>query len=369
MEAGTLLWEHGVSSKMMVRDIEQRLSAHCEANHFVKVLSEGPVSGAFPDTFVPSALHSQVIRAAQRGPDAATGDRRYGCEQVFRHIDEGRVGDSGRHLSSFSMFVFYHTIAAGACSEPLRAEVVMRFLELVTSFGIPAQELLITYFGGGCIRGRQFGADDSIADVWRTGGVLPHNVVPVSGGANFTNLDREGEPAGPRCEVFWSTTYAPPIEIGTVVFEKFIRSPAEGLVPSAGLVYGGAVGVERLQAVLLRAANLFDLPEIRPMIQLVELRIHPQLRELQLPNTRQLVDGVRTLVGLISQIHEPLSGARAARLRRIGRRCQRSLDSLGIEEAGCLVHDLIQQAMEVQEISGQKDLQEDITRLICLRND
>jgi alanyl-tRNA synthetase len=266
------------------------------------------------------------------------------------------------------MFVFYNNIISGEADEKLlRAEVVVNFLELISSLGIRPHDLLVTYFGGGCVRGRHFGADDEVARLWRGGGVPEDRVVPVCGAANFTNVDREGEPAGPRCEVFWCSAAESPIEIGTVVFEKFlIGNVAQGLIPSNGLVYGGAIGLERLQGVLSGATTLFELPEIRPMVKRVEDSIPRQLRAIHLPSTRELVDGVLTLVALMSQVHEPLSGGRAARLRRIGRRCQRSLGSLGITEPNLLIYDLIIQAMEAQCLSGRRDLQERVIRLICV---
>src|SRR5215813_5459078 len=67
----------------------------------------GLVSPCFPDTFVPSAFHAYITNAVQNGLPAGAPQHNVGCDWVYRHVDQEKIGFSPIHLSTFRMLVFF----------------------------------------------------------------------------------------------------------------------------------------------------------------------------------------------------------------------------------------------------------------------
>lgn len=291
---------------------------------------DGLVSPAFPDSFVPSAFHARVVRGVNEDCTKAGKQLQAGCEWVYRHVDQGKVGVSPFHLSSFKMLVYFGIYPRGRDGYGLRRTAISTFVELIKRYGLDISRCLVTYFGGGVVGGHNLYMDSEAVDLWIEAGVPSQNLIPVSGGSNFTNITRVGEPAGPRCEVFWPTKMGY-VEIGTVVFERYVLGAGEiGLNDSSSLVYGGALGLERLLMASYNYENIFTLPELRVLEEIAVKDTDPRLFPLVRSHVFTLLDATRTLTLLWEATGGRPEGKRRERLRSLRTSIKRSLQSSGI---------------------------------------
>lgn len=292
---------------------------------------EGVVSPAFPDSFVPSAFHTRVVKSVQLGTNG-NEPQKAGCEWVYRHIDQGKVGYSRYHLSAFKMLVFFGVYSRIQDDRDLRQEVIKTVAGLLERFGLNIKRCFITYFGGGNILGRELEPDNEIFNLWCNIGVPKEQLIPISGGANFTNLTRSGEPAGPRCEIFWQMMDNSFIELGTVVFERFLLNLRDNkLDESKGLVYGAAFGLERLLMVSSGCKEIFEIPELKQLIAVINEKIDSRLAGINYETVLSLVDGVRALTILWDNTDGQFKGRRLERIRSLWRSIKRNCQSLGIK--------------------------------------
>lgn len=318
---------------LTLRNLEAKALAWLEGRGYDTIPADGLLSPAFPDSFVPSAFHTRVVRGAHEGVPNGTAVRQAGCEWVYRHVDRGRVGSSPFHLSSFKMLVFFGTHDRTERDYDIRRETINTFSGLLRQFGLDSRRCLITYFSGGSIRGQRVAADDDVLRLWGESGVPKENLLPIEGGANFTNLTREGEPAGPRCEIYWPVGQGRFVEIGTVVFERYLLRPGGvGLEPSNGLVYGAALGLERLSMVAAGYDEVFAIPELRRLIETVEAGVDPRLALISRDHLLTLVDATRTLTVLWNATGGKCKGRRLERIRAIWKTISRSLQALGLDK-------------------------------------
>ncbi len=307
------------------------------------ISAEGLVSPAFPDTFAPSAFHARIVSGAKFGPDSGANTGLAGSQWVYRHIDQEKVGSSTFHLSCFKMLVFFTVHTPILDDREIRHESIVTFAGLLRGIGVRSEKCLITYFGGGKIRGQGFDADDEVVELWTAIGVPRENLIPVGGDSNFTNVLRRGEPAGPRCEVFWPISNGSFVEVGTVSFEKYLLEGRKlDLSASKGLVYGGAVGLERMAMIASGLHDVFSIPELRSLVNLVEGGIDGRLSRVCAAQVRQLVDAVRTLSILAIEVGEVGEGRRAERIHRLGGIVRRCMRALGIEDGRNLVRGLVE---------------------------
>ena len=304
---------------------------------------EGLLSPVFPDTFAPSAFHGAVLRGAMH-PESSP---RVGCDWVFRHVDLEKIGFSDIHLSTFRMIVFFETHQNTNRDKIFRLRTLETFIFILKKLGLNPIDLYITYFGGGFISGQHFEADDEIKSAWIHVGVAAKNIIPVRGSSHFTNVLRSGEPAGPRCEVYWLAGQNQPIEIGTVVFEQFILKKNNlRFEPSKGLVCGGAIGLERLNMIVSKKQDVFSTQELQPLIKQIEREIHPKLIALCRNSIRQSADAVRSLTIISSMVDVSKIGKRHhARLTRLAKSLRHNIDILGINDARLFIIKLINQCV------------------------
>lgn len=312
--------------------IAEAIGNHLGARAYLQLPARGLVSSAFPDTFAPSAFHEDVVSRVHHGPNSESEERRMGVDWVFRHVDLDKVAGSPWHLSSFKMGVFFTASQRQADDTDLRAAIVQRFVELLGDMGLPVRKSMVTYFGGCHIGGRDLPPDDEVVDAWQQSGVRQEQLVPVRGRACFTNCERTGEPAGPRCEVFLPAADGRMVEVGTVVFERFVVEPGRGVVESGWIVYGGAVGIERVAMLRAGVTDVVEIPDIAPLIGLVRSSVDERLTAVCYQQLRGLVDGLRTLVVLRSQ-RAPLHRRHEQRVCSVARRVRRYLVDLGVEDS------------------------------------
>jgi len=306
--------------------VEDALLLTLHAAGFGELTPEGLVTPSFPDTFAASAFHTQIVNAMTLR--VGTG-RRAGVEWVFRHVDAEKVGYSAAHLSLFRMLVYFDASLSDA--RVLRLEAVERFLALTALLGLRRDHVTVTYFGGGTIGGRTLPPDVMFADAWLDAGIPRHRIIPVPGRTNFTNIRRAGEPAGPRCEVYYDIPGLPGgLEIGTVVCEEYILD-ADGHPSPAGLsVCGGAFGVERLEMCARGLSTISEIETVDHLVALLLREAPPHAETVFRVPAIRIVNGLRALAIIASYTGRDGANGRSARVRALVRDVLRAARESGI---------------------------------------
>lgn len=305
---------------------------------FFEAAGENLDSPAFPDTFAPSAFHL-LVHSLVSGQRKIQGRQKWaGIDWVYRHVDLEKVGFSPFHLSAFRMLVFLEAVSR-AHERECRQRTVDYVLALVEILGKRPQDLFITYFGGegasvtGCI------IAEDIRELWLVRGIPDAQVIAVAGRANLTNVLRVGEPAGPRCEIFLRWEGGKFLEIGTVVFERFLVDSAAPLIlrEAPSVVCGAAMGVERGQMVMSGAVDVFAVPELSAGVDAVRGVASAGLADLQEHHTRRFVDAVRSAMIIAKECSLPLGRSRSRRLSRLRNGAMHACEELGIRDVATAV--------------------------------
>jgi len=330
--------------------LEEELLGTLHASEHLPLKPEGLVTPLFPDTFAASAFHSQIVEAMSQQVHAVHADRRAGAEWVFRHVDADKVGYSAAHLSLFRMLVYF--AAAAAETREQRYEAVQRFIALTTTVGLQPSRLMVTYFGGGNIGGQQLPEDSAFAEAWLDAGIHRDRVIPVAGPANFTNIRRAGEPAGPRCEIYYDLpVFSLPLEIGTVVCEQYLLS-TDGRPKAADIsVCGAAFGVERLEMCTRRLAAIGETSAVHDLVEQLLDGLSQLSKRLFQPQAIRIANGLRALTVAAAYVGRIGSDRRGGRLRVITRDVLRAARDAGI----ALTDDLLRRlcaSIDLQEASG-----------------
>ena len=318
----------------MSKNIEKNLIDYFKDKWGCTVLPpEGLLNPSFPDTFAASAFHESVVSAAQKGPNE--NNHKVGVEWCFRHVDIEKVGVSPIYLSTFRMLVFFDVFVLTDNDDDLRESVIEKFVECIKHIGLDPQNLSATYFGGGKVKSVELLADDKIVPLWKKHGV--NKIVPITGDANFTNVKRAGEPAGPRCEVFYNHPEFPsPVEIGTVVFERYLLGKT--LNKAKGLVYGGALGIERLAMLQESKSSIFESSLLNDAVEVVTKELESQLSPIVHPDVLRFVDALRSLAVIFSTIGGTPRGKHRERINKITNIAKRSLQAIGILDKEKIEH-------------------------------
>jgi alanyl-tRNA synthetase len=343
--------------------IEDALLQALHADGYLELKPEGLITPLFPDTFAASAFHTQIVDAMTRQVNIG---RRAGVEWVFRHVDADKVGNSAAHLSLFRMLVYFSTVATDA-RKP-KHDAVQRFLSLTESAGLRRDRITVTYFGGGTIGDRDVPPDSSFAEAWTDAGILSSRVIPVGGPANFTNIRRAGEPAGPRCEVYYDVATFPfRVEIGTVVCEQYLLG-ADGRPEAVALsVCGGAFGVERLEMCTRGLAMIGDTLAVKDLVHQLLDGVPEPSHPLFRPQAVRIANGLRALTTAAAYVGAMGSDRRSGRLRTLSRDVIRAAREIGIVLTDALVRGLCA-SVDLHEAAGAphaRDVAEIVARWIA----
>lgn len=305
---------------------------------------EGLNSPAFPRTLAPSAFHELVGNSLNH----ASGDteRWTGSDWVFRHADLHNIGHSEAHLSAFRMLVFFESLPV-EYERASRHRVVRLFLELLAStLGADAKDLYITYYGGhdGLPPETSDQADvESVRQLWMELGVPADHLIAIKGVANLTNVLRVGEPAGPRCEVYLSIPNRNPLEIGTVVFERFRVRTTNPLrfERAENTVCGAALGVERCRATQEGHGDVFQLCDTKAATDAVVRQINPLLARCNVHHVRRIADAIRSACIIVENTDESrlLTKGQNECVESLRKMLQRSAANLGLDAGPAFVVD------------------------------
>ncbi len=127
-------------------------------------------------------------------------------------------------------------------------DVVEASLGLIRRAGLDMERVyFLTYAGGDSPLASQVKPFNQLDLALQTRGVSQARIVRAFGDRMLTNMRRAGQPAGPRCEVFYKTDLGTFTEVGTLVFEQFLlSSDLRTLLPRQRHVYGAAFCIASL---------------------------------------------------------------------------------------------------------------------------
>jgi alanyl-tRNA synthetase len=271
------------------------------------------------------------------------------CQKCVRaggkHNDLENVGFTNRHQTFFEMLGNF------SFGDYFKKDAIAYAWELVTSpgwFGIPAERLYFTVFGGADISPAVFLAPDhDAAALWVETGAPKDRVIEIPGlKENFWQMGDTG-PCGPCSEIHFDMGPAASdaghtdcifpcdcgryVEIWNLVFMQFNRDSSGALNPLPKPSVDTGMGLERVAAVLEGVVSNYDTDLFVPLMKrAAELCGLDLLREEEIEegkktagSLRVIADHVRAATFLISDGVIPSNEGRGYVLRKIIRRALR----------------------------------------------
>ena len=325
---------------MKTAEIRRRWLAFFESkNHVVvpsaSLISEDPsllftVAGMVP--FIPY----------MSGLVPAPYDRATSVQKCVRTLDIEEVGKTTRHGTFFQMngnFSF---------GDYFKREAIGFAWEFLTSpqseggLGLDPEILWVTVYKD----------DDESIDIWREVADIPMERIQRRGMKdNFWSTGQPG-PSGPCSEIYYDRgpAYGPDggpeadedryIEIWNLVFMQYERGagggkedyPILGELPKKNIDTG--MGLERVAFLMQGVENLYEIDEVRPVLDLAAKLAGKTYRANEDDDVRLRVvaDHVRSALMLIGDGVTPGNDGRGYVLRRLLRRTVRAMRLLGVEK-------------------------------------
>ncbi|RVE76803.1 hypothetical protein OJAV_G00012440 [Oryzias javanicus] len=239
-----------------------------------------------------------------------------------------RAGGKHNDLEDVGRDVYHHTffemLGNWSFGDYFKAEACQMAWSLLTEhYGIPAERLYVSYFGGDAVSGLP--ADEETRSIWMDAGVSPGRVLPFGLTDNFWEMGDSG-PCGPCTEIHFDHVGGPrrrrPVQQGSG-----LQSPAAAPVQRGYRDGTGAPGERPAGQTLQLRTDLFT-----PLLRAIHQRagVGPYSggtgadRGGQVDLAYRVVaDHIRTLsVCIADGVHPGMSGAELV-LRRILRRAVR----------------------------------------------
>ena len=265
-------------------------------------------------------------------------------QKCVRTLDIEEVGRTRRHASFFQMcgnFSFGDYFKEGAITH---AWDLLTRSQSDGGYGLAEDRLWITVYLD----------DDEAADIWnRKVGVPTERIQRLGMAHNFWSMGVPG-PCGPCSEINYDRGPAygrdggPAVdgerfvEIWNLVFMQNVRGPGTGKgdfeivgeLPRRNIDTG--LGLERLSTLLQDAGNLYEIDQVRPILDRAgEITGHAYgAGEEADVRLRVIADHVRSALMIIGDGVNPSNEGRGYVLRRILRRTVRALRLLGLGEPG-----------------------------------
>jgi alanyl-tRNA synthetase len=268
-----------------------------------------------------------------------------------KHNDLENVGFTKRHHTFFEMLGNF------SFGDYFKKDAIAYAWELITSpqwFGIPADKLYVTIFGGAEVApGTTLGVDEEANKLWLKQKVAADRIFAIPGlKDNFWAMGDTG-PCGPCSEIHYDmgaiasdeghTDCNFPcdcgryVEIWNLVFMQFNRDSSGTLTPLPKPSIDTGMGLERLAAVLQGVISNYDTDFFTPLIdRAAQLTGVNEAKELQAEDhkhnaasLRVIADHARATTFLITDGVLPSNEGRGYVLRKIMRRAIRHGRLLG----------------------------------------
>ena len=314
-------------------EIVKRMTEYFAKRGYPLEKPTGLISPVFKGTFNPSAAHGQVM--AMIGQDTAIKEPRkfFVVEKCFRHVDLDKVGRS-HHSAFFQMSAYVFGASVAQLSKKQIIEEAYNFL--IQELNFDPKRFLVTIFGGGKVKNKEFEPDNESFEVWKNLGISENRLIMVPGENNFVYLQREGDASGPRCEIYYNRgeSYSENryVEIGSVIFETFYFSKGQ-LRDSKNVVTGGAFGIERLAMVSNNLHSIYEVDTFAPLADIVKNHIaDKKITVLFSGELYTLVDFLRSIVFIINAGQLPDKSKTGGILKKLIRVMASKVRFFGIED-------------------------------------
>ncbi|XP_053194449.1 alanine--tRNA ligase, mitochondrial isoform X2 [Scomber japonicus] len=247
--------------------------------------------------------------------------------------------DVGRDLNHHT---FFEMLGSWSFGDYFKEEACRMAWSLLTEhYGIPADRLYVSYFGGEEVAGLP--ADEETRQIWLEIGVPPQRLLPFGLKENFWEMGDVG-PCGPCTEIHYDQLGGRPashlvngddpdlVELWNLVFMQYNREADSSLRLLPRLSVDTGMGLERLVSVLQGKRSNYDTDLFTPLLEAIHQRsgVRPYGGRTGAADEgrvdmayRVVADHVRTLsVCIADGVHPGMSGAELV-LRRILRRAVR----------------------------------------------
>ena len=264
------------------------------------------------------------------GELSAPSKRMTTCQKCIRTGDIDNVGKTDRHGTFFEMLGNF------SFGDYFKKEAIHWAWTLLTEkFEIEPEKLWITVFKD----------DDEAFDLWVKEGQDPKRLVRLGKEDNFWEL--ETGPSGPCTEIFYDrgekygtlkdfddgVENERLIEVWNLVFTQFDRKSKDEYEPLSHPNIDTGMGLERMACVMQGVHSIFDIKEIRSIIEEIERLSNKKYKENEKDDIsiRIIADHVRSMTFMVSDGIIPSNESRGYVLRKIIRRAIRHGKLLGID--------------------------------------
>jgi alanyl-tRNA synthetase len=318
-------------------EIRERFLSYFEQRGHLRQPSAPLVPRNDPSTLLISAgMHP--LKPYFLGVEQPPRNRLTSCQKCFRTVDIDHIGRTYRHLTFFEML---GNFSIGEYFKQGAVEMAWEFS--LEGFGFDPERIWVTVFEGDEALG--LGPDEEAIEAWRSVGVPPERIVPLSREDNFWQAGPTG-PCGPCSELyldrgleFGSPDELPGddgerfLEYWNLVFMQYDQQPEGVLTPLPANNIDTGLGLNRLAAIMQGTMSVFETDQIRPLVTLGEELSGRAYGETEDTDRalRILADHTRGMSFLIADGVVPSNEDRGYVLRRLMRRAIVQGRRIGIE--------------------------------------
>ena len=267
------------------------------------------------------------------GEKTPPSNRMANCQKCIRTGDIENVGITARHGTFFEML---GNFSFGDYFKKEAIEWAWEFLH--EKLEIPEEDLWASIYL----------EDDEARDIWRDViGLKEEKIVPLGKEDNFWEL--EVGPCGPCSEIYvdrgkeygCDDPNCKPgcecdrfLEVWNLVFTQFDKTEDGEYLPLKNPNIDTGMGLERIAAVLQNSDSIFEVKELRGLINFIEKMSGKEYGKYRLSDIsiRVITDHIRAMTFLVSDGVVPSNEGRGYVLRRLIRRAARHGKLLGMNK-------------------------------------